>query len=50
VVRYKNHLGKVEFDADAKVLHGEVVGIRDVVTFQADSVGGDRTGVPRFGR
>jgi predicted HicB family RNase H-like nuclease len=38
MMKYKGYLGKVEFDADAKVLHGEVVGIRDVVTFQGDSV------------
>jgi predicted HicB family RNase H-like nuclease len=28
----------VEFDAEAGILHGEVVGIRDVVTFQGKSV------------
>lgn len=38
MMHYKGYVGKVEFDADAKILHGEVVGIRDVVTFQADSV------------
>ena len=40
MMRYKNYFGKVEFDGEAKVLHGEVVGLRDVVTFQADSVEG----------
>lgn len=39
---YKGYLGKVEFDPEANLLHGEVVGIRDVVTFQADSVAGIR--------
>jgi predicted HicB family RNase H-like nuclease len=34
---YKGYLGKVEYDDEARLLHGEVVGIRDVVTFQADS-------------
>jgi predicted HicB family RNase H-like nuclease len=38
MMQYKDYIGKVEFDPDAKVLHGEVVGIRDVVTFQGDSV------------
>lgn len=37
---HKGYIGKVEFDADARILHGEVVGIRDVVTFQADDVAG----------
>lgn len=38
MMRYKGYLGKVEFDSDAQILHGEVLGIRDVVTFQGSSV------------
>jgi len=38
MMEYKGYLGKVEFDAEAGMLHGEVVGIRDVVTFQGESV------------
>ncbi len=38
MMHYKGYLGKVEFDADAKLLHGEVMGIRDVVTFEGQSV------------
>lgn len=38
MMEYKGYIGKVEFDAEAKILHGEVVGIRDVVTFQGNSV------------
>lgn len=38
MMEYKGYIGRVEFDADANMLHGEVLGIRDVVTFQADSV------------
>ncbi len=34
---HKGYLGKVEYDDEARLLHGEVIGIRDVVTFQADS-------------
>jgi predicted HicB family RNase H-like nuclease len=37
MMQYKGYFAKIEFDADAKILHGEVVGIRDVVTFQATS-------------
>lgn len=39
MMEYKGYIGKVEFDPDAMMLHGEVVGIRDVVTFQGRSVG-----------
>lgn len=35
---YKGYLGKAEFDDAAEVFHGEVVNIRDVVTFQGKSV------------
>ena len=38
MMEYKGYMGKVEFDEDAGVLHGEVLGIRDVVTFQGESV------------
>jgi len=39
---YEGFSAKVTFDADAEVLHGEVIGLRDVitVTFQATSVEG----------
>lgn len=40
MMAHKGYVGKVEYDADAKILHGEVIGIRDVVTFQADDVAG----------
>jgi predicted HicB family RNase H-like nuclease len=38
MIKYKRYTRRVEFDADAKILHGEVVGIRDVVTFQGRSI------------
>jgi predicted HicB family RNase H-like nuclease len=38
MMEYKGYIGKVELDPDAGILHGEVVGIRDVVTFQGESV------------
>ena len=37
---YKGYSAKIEFDADAEALHGEVIGLRDVITFQATSVEG----------
>jgi len=38
MMQYKDYVAKVEFDPDAMILHGEVIGIRDVVTFQGKSV------------
>jgi len=35
---YKGYTGIVEFDEHARVFHGEVVGLRDVITFQGTSV------------
>jgi predicted HicB family RNase H-like nuclease len=38
MIEYKGYFGNVTFDADNNIFHGEVVGIRDVVTFQGRSV------------
>jgi predicted HicB family RNase H-like nuclease len=38
MMEYKGYIAKVDFDPDANLLHGEVAGIRDVVTFQGRSV------------
>jgi len=35
MLKYKGFLGNVTYDDEAKILHGEVVGINDVITFQA---------------
>ena len=32
---YKGHLGRAEYDADADLIHGELLGIRDVITFSS---------------
>jgi predicted HicB family RNase H-like nuclease len=37
-MEYKGYIGKVEFDDDAGIFHGEVLGTRDVITFQGRSV------------
>lgn len=37
-MKYKGYAGHVEFDDEAGIFHGEVIGIRDVVTFQGTSV------------
>lgn len=38
MMEYKSYIGKVEFDDEAEVFHGEVVNTRDVITFQGKSV------------
>ena len=38
MMEYKGYIGKVEFDDEAGVFHGEVINTRDVITFQGDSV------------
>ena len=35
---YKDYLGYAKYDAESKLWHGEVSGLRDVVTFQGKSV------------
>ena len=39
MMEYKGYIGKVEFDDEASIFHGEVINLRDVVTFQGESVG-----------
>ena len=38
MMEYKGYIGKVEIDDEAGVLHGEVINIRDVITFEGTSV------------
>jgi predicted HicB family RNase H-like nuclease len=37
-IQYKGYLGKFEYDQDADIFHGEVVNLKDVVTFQGRSI------------
>jgi len=37
-MKYKEYHGQVNYDEEAKLFHGEVVGLRDVITFQGTSV------------
>jgi predicted HicB family RNase H-like nuclease len=37
-MEYKGYFGSVTFDSENDVFHGEVIGIRDVITFQGKSV------------
>ncbi len=38
MMKYKDYPARVEFDEDADIFHGEIVNIRDVITFQGKSV------------
>jgi predicted HicB family RNase H-like nuclease len=38
MMEYKGYVGKVEFDDEAGIFHGEVLDTRDVITFQGSSV------------
>lgn len=37
-MKYKGYTAHVEYDDEAKIFHGEVLGIKDVVTFQGTTV------------
>ena len=37
---HKGYAGSVSVDLDAGTLHGEVIGIRDVITYEAETVAG----------
>ena len=34
----KGRFGRVEYDDEAKIFHGEVVGLKDIITFQGRTV------------
>jgi predicted HicB family RNase H-like nuclease len=38
MLRYKGYTGRVELDEERRTFHGEVVELRDVVTFEGRSV------------
>ena len=38
MLNYKGYHGKVEFDDEAGIFHGEVIDLKDVITFQGKSV------------
>ena len=37
-LKYKGYIGRAEYDDEAGIFHGQVVGLRDVITFQGTSV------------
>jgi predicted HicB family RNase H-like nuclease len=38
MMTYKGYEAAVEYDEDAEIFHGEVINLRDVITFQGKSV------------
>jgi predicted HicB family RNase H-like nuclease len=38
MMQYKGYIGRVEFDDEAGIFHGEVTNTRDVITFQGETV------------
>jgi len=38
MMEYKGYIGKVEIDERAGILYGEVINVRDVITFEGTSV------------
>lgn len=37
-MKYKGYIGQVSYDDEAKIFHGEVIGLKDVITFQGTTV------------
>jgi predicted HicB family RNase H-like nuclease len=37
-MQYKGYVGKIEYDDEEGIFHGEVINLRDVITFQGASV------------
>lgn len=37
-MEYKGYIAKIEYDDEDRIFHGEVINIRDVVTFEGESV------------
>lgn len=38
MMQYKGYIGHVSYDDEAKIFHGEVVGLQDVITFQGTTI------------
>lgn len=38
MMEYKGYFAKVEFDDEANIFHGEVINLRDIVTFEGETV------------
>ena len=37
MIKYKGYIGKLSYDSNLKVFHGDVIGIKHVITFEGTS-------------
>ncbi len=37
-MKYKGYYGQISYDDNAEIFHGEVIGLKDVITFQGKTV------------
>ncbi len=37
-MKYKGYIGNIIYDDEAKLFHGEVIGLKDIITFQGTNV------------
>ena len=37
VLRYKNYQGSIEYDEESETLHGKVLHVRDLITYEAET-------------
>ena len=35
---YKDYVARIQYDDEAKIFHGEVIGLKDIITFQGKSI------------
>ena len=38
MMKYKGYIGHVDYDDEEEIFYGEVVNVRDVITFQGETV------------
>jgi predicted HicB family RNase H-like nuclease len=38
MMTYKGYIGQITYDDEAKLFHGEVIGLKDLITFRGKSV------------
>ncbi len=38
MMKYKGYMGQVSYDDEAQIFHGEVIGLKDIITFQGTTV------------
>jgi len=37
MLKYKGYVGVVEYDDEAEIFHGEIINLKDTITFQSDN-------------